>query len=84
MLELFSTRLDVLHSHQASTLQELQMARQEVGKVQEMLTASSQEQQEVAEESESSENKGFPDQQQTLACNESDQPLEGLKPVWRS
>ncbi|XP_075961098.1 putative LOC110439812 homolog [Anarhichas minor] len=79
MLELFSNRLDVLHSHQASTLQELQMARQEVGKVQEMLTASSQVQQEVVEEGESSENKGLPDQQQTLACNESDRPLEGAK-----
>ncbi|XP_031705228.1 putative LOC110439812 homolog [Anarrhichthys ocellatus] len=79
MLELFSNRLDVLHSHQASTLQELQMARQEVGKVQEMLTASSQEQQEVVEEGESSENKGLPDQQHTLACNESDRPLEGAK-----
>ncbi|XP_041793880.1 GRIP1-associated protein 1 [Chelmon rostratus] len=57
MLELFSNRLDVLHSHQASTLQELQMARREVGKVQEMLTVSSREQQEAAEESESSEDK---------------------------
>nr|XP_046242843.1 GRIP and coiled-coil domain-containing protein 1 [Scatophagus argus]XP_046242844.1 GRIP and coiled-coil domain-containing protein 1 [Scatophagus argus]XP_046242845.1 GRIP and coiled-coil domain-containing protein 1 [Scatophagus argus]XP_046242846.1 GRIP and coiled-coil domain-containing protein 1 [Scatophagus argus]XP_046242848.1 GRIP and coiled-coil domain-containing protein 1 [Scatophagus argus]XP_046242849.1 GRIP and coiled-coil domain-containing protein 1 [Scatophagus argus]XP_04624285 len=76
MLELFSNRLDVLHSHQASTLQELQMARQEVGKVQEMLMVSSQE---ATEESESSENKGLSAQQQTVACNESDQPLEGAK-----
>ncbi|KAM8760480.1 putative LOC110439812 homolog [Acanthopagrus schlegelii] len=74
MLELFSNRLDVLHSHQASTLRELQMARQEVGKVQEMLMVSSQAQQEAAVESESSEDKA---QQHTVACNESDQPLEG-------
>ncbi|XP_050930844.1 uncharacterized protein si:dkey-96l17.6 [Lates calcarifer] len=76
MLELFSNRLDVLHSHQASTLQELQMARQEVGKVQEMLMVSSQEQQETTEEGDSSENKG---QQQTVDCSESDLPLEGAK-----
>ncbi|GAA6220911.1 kinesin-like protein KIN-14I isoform X1 [Lates japonicus] len=76
MLELFSNRLDILHSHQASTLQELQMARQEVGKVQEMLMVSSQEQQETAEEGESSENKG---QQQTVDCSELDLPLEGAK-----
>ncbi|XP_048835607.1 uncharacterized protein LOC125710195 isoform X2 [Brienomyrus brachyistius] len=37
MLELFSTRLDLLHKHQASTLQELQMAREELGSIQEML-----------------------------------------------
>ncbi|XP_023658969.1 uncharacterized protein [Paramormyrops kingsleyae] len=37
MLELFSTRLDLLHKHQASTLQELQMARQELGSIQVML-----------------------------------------------
>ncbi|XP_041957564.1 uncharacterized protein LOC121715733 [Alosa sapidissima] len=37
MMELFSSRLDLLHSHQASTLQELQMARLEMGRVQEML-----------------------------------------------
>ncbi|XP_033947136.1 uncharacterized protein [Pseudochaenichthys georgianus] len=79
MLELFSTRLDVLHSHQASTLQELQMARQEVGKIQEMLMASSQEQQEAAEEGESTENKRLSAQQQTVACNDSEQPLEGAK-----
>lgn len=35
------------------------MARQEVGKVQEMLTMSSQEQQEADGESENSENKGL-------------------------
>ncbi|KAL7839308.1 hypothetical protein SRHO_G00259660 [Serrasalmus rhombeus] len=40
MMELFSSRLDLLHSHQASTLQELQMARAEMGRVQEMLQAS--------------------------------------------
>ncbi|XP_034451449.1 kinesin-like protein KIN-14E [Hippoglossus hippoglossus] len=76
MLELFSTRLDALHSHQASTLQELQMARQEVGKVQELLMASSQEQQEATEEGASPENKV---QQQTVDCSESDLPLEGAK-----
>ncbi|KAG7241496.1 hypothetical protein INR49_025697, partial [Caranx melampygus] len=76
MLELFSSRLDVLHSHQASTLQELQMARQEVGKVQEILMLSSQGQQEDTEGRESSENKG---QQQTMDCSESDLPLEGAK-----
>ncbi|XP_049435152.1 uncharacterized protein LOC125890520 [Epinephelus fuscoguttatus] len=79
MLELFSNRLDVLHSHQASTLQELQLARQEVGKVQEMLTVSSVGQQEAAEEDESSENKGLSAQQQTGACNELNQLLEGAK-----
>lgn len=40
-----------------TALQELQMARQEVGKVQEMLIVSSQHQQEVTEEAQSSENK---------------------------
>uniref|UniRef100_UPI0037E720A1 uncharacterized protein n=1 Tax=Semicossyphus pulcher TaxID=241346 RepID=UPI0037E720A1 len=79
MLELFSNRLDVLHSHQASTIQELQMARQEVGKVQEMLLVSTQEQQEAAEEGGSSEDKEGSAQQQTVACSESDQPLEGAK-----
>ncbi|XP_044053142.1 kinesin-like protein KIN-14I isoform X2 [Siniperca chuatsi] len=79
MLELFSNRLDALHSHQASTIQELQMARQEVGKVQEMLMVSSQEQQEANEEGESSANKGLSAHQQSVACNESDQPLEGAK-----
>ncbi|CAK6950270.1 kinesin-like protein KIN-14I isoform X1 [Scomber scombrus] len=78
MLELFSNRLDVLHSHQASTLQELQMARQEVGKVQEMLMVSSP-QQEAAVEGESSENNGLSAQLQTVACSESEQPLEGAK-----
>ncbi|XP_026176871.1 putative LOC110439812 homolog [Mastacembelus armatus] len=76
MLELFSNRLDILHSHQASTLQELQMARQEVGKIQEMLMISSHEKQEAAEEGESSAKK---DQQQTVPCNESGLPLEGAK-----
>ncbi|XP_074525823.1 putative LOC110439812 homolog [Halichoeres trimaculatus] len=71
MLEVFSNRLDVLHSHQASTIQELQMARQEVGKVQEMLLVSAQEQQEAAEDGKSSEDKGLPAKQQT--------PLEGAK-----
>lgn len=42
------------------------MARQEVGKVQEMLMVSSQEQQEAAEEGESSENKELSVQQQTV------------------
>ncbi|XP_067295928.1 uncharacterized protein [Pseudorasbora parva] len=37
MMELFSSRLDLLHSHQASTLQELHLTRAEIGKVQEML-----------------------------------------------
>ncbi|KAG9331507.1 hypothetical protein JZ751_018910, partial [Albula glossodonta] len=37
MLDLFSSKLDLLHSHQASTLQELQVTRLELGKVQEML-----------------------------------------------
>ncbi|XP_029019397.1 uncharacterized protein si:dkey-96l17.6 [Betta splendens] len=64
MLELFSNRLDALHNHQATTLQELQMARQEVGKVQEMLMANSQQQQEVTEEA---------------ACSKSNLPLEGAK-----
>lgn len=41
------------------------MARQEVGKVQEMLMVSSQEQPAAAEESESSENKVLSAQQQT-------------------
>ncbi|KAK2837522.1 hypothetical protein Q5P01_014734 [Channa striata] len=74
MLELFSNRLDALHNHQTTTLQELQMARQEVGKVQEMLMASSEDQQEAAEEDETSENK-----RQIAACKESDLPLEGAK-----
>ncbi|XP_025752879.1 putative LOC110439812 homolog [Oreochromis niloticus] len=79
MLELFSNRLDVLHSHQASTLQELQMARQEIGNVQEMLVVSTQEQQETTGEGENLENEGLSAQQQTGDCSDSDQPLEGAK-----
>ncbi|KAM7391576.1 hypothetical protein PAMP_022257 [Pampus punctatissimus] len=79
MLELFSNRLDLLHSYQASTLQELQMARQEVGKVQEMLMSQEQQQEAADGKGESSENKGCSAQQQTVACNESEQPLEGAK-----
>ncbi|TRY81922.1 hypothetical protein DNTS_013385 [Danionella cerebrum] len=37
MMDQFSSRLDILHSHQASTLQELHLARAEMGKVQEIL-----------------------------------------------
>ncbi|KAJ8401534.1 hypothetical protein AAFF_G00378510 [Aldrovandia affinis] len=37
ILDLFSSKLDLLHSHQASTLQELQITRLELGKVQDML-----------------------------------------------
>ncbi|CAL8248699.1 unnamed protein product [Merluccius merluccius] len=70
MLELFSNRLDLLHSHQASTLQELQMARQEVGKVQEMLTASQEERQEATKEGDTPEN-NEPEQEPL--------PLEGAK-----
>ncbi|XP_015242871.1 PREDICTED: kinesin-like calmodulin-binding protein isoform X3 [Cyprinodon variegatus] len=56
MLELFSSRLDIMHCHQASTLHELQMARQEIGQVQEMLTvSSSQEPHESAEEEQGSD-----------------------------
>ncbi|CAJ1067961.1 kinesin-like protein KIN-14I [Xyrichtys novacula] len=77
MLEVFSNRLDVLHSHQASTIQELQMARQEVGKVQEMLLVSAQEQQEAAEEE--GGNSGDKGEQESAACHDSDQPLEGAK-----
>ncbi|XP_067376493.1 uncharacterized protein si:dkey-96l17.6 [Channa argus] len=73
MLEMFTSRLDALHNHQTTTLQELQMARQEVGKVQEMLMASSEDQQKATEEEETSENK------QIVACMESDPPLEGAK-----
>ncbi|KAG7257537.1 hypothetical protein CRUP_010351 [Coryphaenoides rupestris] len=69
MLELFTSRLDLLHSHQVSTLQELQMARQEVGKVQEMLTASQEERQEAPEEGDTLENNE----------PEKDLPLEGAK-----
>ncbi|XP_072243166.1 uncharacterized protein [Leuresthes tenuis] len=77
MLELFSNRLDVMHSHQTSTLQELQMARQEIGKVQEILMISPHEQQEAAEENENSENKGLTAQQKTVACSDAGHPLEG-------
>lgn len=42
------------------------MARQEVGKVQEMLLVSSQEQQEAAEDGKSPEDKGLSAQQQTV------------------
>ncbi|XP_027889156.1 putative LOC110439812 homolog isoform X1 [Xiphophorus couchianus] len=76
MLELFSSRLDALHCHQASTLQELQMARQEIGQVQEILVvSSSQAQQEAAEDEEGSDKK-----EQTETCSVSDQPLEGANP----
>ncbi|KAF7687624.1 hypothetical protein HF521_014852 [Silurus meridionalis] len=44
IMELFSSRLDQLHNHQASTLQELQMARTEMGRVQEMLQNSKEHQ----------------------------------------
>nr|XP_024660193.1 kinesin-like protein KIN-14E [Maylandia zebra] len=79
MLELFSNRLDALHSQQASTLQELQMARQEIGKVQEMLVVSTQEQQETTGEGENLEIEGLSAQQQTRDCSDSDKPLEGAK-----
>ncbi|XP_039875446.1 kinesin-like protein KIN-14E [Simochromis diagramma] len=80
MLELFSNRLDALNSQQASTaLQELQMARQEIGKVQEMLVVSTQEQQETTGEGENLEIEGLSAQQQTRDCSDSDQPLEGAK-----
>ncbi|XP_053726829.1 uncharacterized protein LOC128762540 [Synchiropus splendidus] len=42
LLELCSNRLDLLHSQQTSTVQELQMTRQEVSRVQEMLILSAQ------------------------------------------
>ncbi|XP_035291510.1 kinesin-like protein KIN-14Q [Anguilla anguilla] len=45
MLDLFSSKLDLLHSHQASTLQELQITRLELGKVQEMLKPAEAEEQ---------------------------------------
>ncbi|KAK0148372.1 Kinesin-like protein KIN-14I [Merluccius polli] len=78
MLELFSNRLDLLHSHQASTLQELQMARQEVGKVQEMLTASQEERQEATKEGDTPENNE--PSEQPVACSEQEPlPLEGAK-----
>ncbi|XP_072289953.1 uncharacterized protein [Eucyclogobius newberryi] len=69
IMEMFSNRLDVLHQHQASTLQELQMARQEVAKVQEMLVQSAQAQE--VKEAETSENKE--------GCKESNTPIEGAK-----
>lgn len=49
------------------------MARQEVGKVQEMLMVSAEAHQEPTEETESSENKG------SVVCGESNIPLEGAK-----
>uniref|UniRef100_A0A3B1K6B9 Kinesin motor domain-containing protein n=1 Tax=Astyanax mexicanus TaxID=7994 RepID=A0A3B1K6B9_ASTMX len=57
MMEMFTSRLDQLHSHQASTLQELQMARVEMGQVQEMLQASQEakEREEAAKEEENSD-----------------------------
>ncbi|XP_034025701.1 kinesin-like protein KIN-14I isoform X2 [Thalassophryne amazonica] len=69
MLEVFSHRLDLLHSHQASTIQELQMARQDVGKVQEMLKVSSDEEQEKAAEEKKD--------QHAVVCSESNLPLQG-------
>ncbi|CAL8330262.1 unnamed protein product [Arctogadus glacialis] len=75
MLELFSSRLDLLNSHQASTLQELQMARQEVGKVQEMLMAAREQRQEAAEEGDSPENNE--ESENPAACSEQELPLEG-------
>ncbi|KAL6465947.1 hypothetical protein MHYP_G00260800 [Metynnis hypsauchen] len=66
MMELFSSRLDLLHSHQASTLQELQMARVEMGRVQEMLQAS----QEAKEPEEAAEDKDNSDP---------DAPLDGAQ-----
>ncbi|KAG7318564.1 hypothetical protein KOW79_018319 [Hemibagrus wyckioides] len=53
MMELFSSRLDQLHSHQASTLEELQMARMEMGRVQEMLQASKETEAKETENSDS-------------------------------
>ncbi|XP_051513901.1 uncharacterized protein LOC127417743 [Myxocyprinus asiaticus] len=66
MMELFSSRLDLLNNHQASTLQELQLARAEMGKVQEMLEAS----QEKNNPEQTSEGKG---------CSDSDVPLDGAQ-----
>ncbi|XP_037834484.1 kinesin-like protein KIN-14E [Kryptolebias marmoratus] len=77
MLELFSSKLDALHCHQASTLQELQMARQEIGKVQEMMTVSSQQQQEATEENKKSDNQDHTTPQQTVTRRGSNQPLDG-------
>uniref|UniRef100_A0A8C6PFK4 Kinesin-like protein n=3 Tax=Nothobranchius furzeri TaxID=105023 RepID=A0A8C6PFK4_NOTFU len=76
MLELFSKRMDALQCHQATTLQELQMTRQEIGKVQDLMV-SAQEQQEAKEETERSDNKDLTAQQQAGSCSVSDQPLEG-------
>ncbi|XP_047005860.2 uncharacterized protein LOC108255364 [Ictalurus punctatus] len=64
MMELFSSRLDQLHNHQASTLQELQMARMEMGRVQEMLQTSTETNEPEAKETESTD---------------SDAPLDGAK-----
>ncbi|GAA6109834.1 kinesin-like protein KIN-14I [Tachysurus ichikawai] len=55
MMELFSSRLDQLHHHQTSTLQELQMARMEMGRVQEMLQTSKDAKESEAKETESSD-----------------------------
>ncbi|XP_050966856.1 uncharacterized protein si:dkey-96l17.6 isoform X2 [Labeo rohita] len=66
MMELFSSRLDLLNNHQASTLQELHLARAEMGKVQEMLEAF----QEKKEAENTSEEKDSSD---------SDVPLDGAQ-----
>ncbi|KAL1274099.1 hypothetical protein QQF64_026913 [Cirrhinus molitorella] len=66
MMELFSSRLDLLHNHQASTLKELHLARAEMGKVQEMLEAF----QEKKEAENTSEEKDSSD---------SDVPLDGAQ-----
>nr|XP_021332141.1 kinesin-like protein 2 isoform X2 [Danio rerio] len=66
MMELFSSRLDLLHNHQASTLQELHLARAEMGKVQEML--------EILQEKNESEN-ASEEQMRT----ESNGPLDGAQ-----
>uniref|UniRef100_A0A3P9ICE4 Kinesin-like protein n=1 Tax=Oryzias latipes TaxID=8090 RepID=A0A3P9ICE4_ORYLA len=77
MLEFFSNKLDTLHCHQTSMLQELKIAREEIGKVQEMLAASQENKQEMTEEDESFETKGTAAQQQTPSCSDSEKPLEG-------
>ncbi|XP_023814354.1 uncharacterized protein LOC111947913 [Oryzias latipes] len=77
MLEFFSNKLDTLHCHQTSMLQELKIAREEIGKVQEMLAASQENKQEMTEEDEIFETKGTAAQQQTPNCNDSEKPLEG-------
>ncbi|XP_056601750.1 blastoderm-specific protein 25D [Triplophysa dalaica] len=64
MMELFSSRLDLLHNHQASTLQELQLARVEMGKVQEMLESSQEKKEPESEEKD---------------CRNSNEPLEGAQ-----